>query len=165
MKRMRYGRYIRLLAALTALVYLLMIAIGLLWLVPASGGLYPPDTWTTGYDAKRVSAWIMALEDQGRALYQGPILWLDTLFPPLLGLLIASAIWRLGRGWLAMVPFLYSATDLWENAVLRRILDTGDLSLSDHAAALTQGKFALLALALALLWMVWRDYRRNGPLD
>jgi hypothetical protein len=151
--------------ALTGVVYALMLGIGLLWLVPASGGILPPDTWIAGYDAGQMTAWMMALEEQGLALYMGPLHWLDTLFPPLLGLLIASAIWRLGRGWLAMVPFLYSATDLWENAVLRGILRSGDVGLSDHAAALTQGKYALLSLSLVLLWMVWRDYRRNGPLD
>jgi hypothetical protein len=161
---MTYGRYIRLLMALTGAVYALMLGIGMLWLVPASGGTLPPDTWIAGYDAGQMTAWMMALEEQALALYMGPLHWLDTLFPPLLGLLIASAIWRLGRGWLAMVPFLYSATDLWENAVLRGILRSGDVGLSDHAAALTQGKFALLSLSLVLLWMVWRDYRRNGPL-
>ncbi|OZB14716.1 MAG: hypothetical protein B7X55_10805 [Rhodobacterales bacterium 34-62-10] len=161
---MTYGRYIRLLTALTAAIYLLMLGIGAIWLVPASGGMLPPDTWITGYDAARMTNWMMALEEPALALYMGPLHWLDTLFPPLLGLLLASIIWRLGRGWLAMVPFLYSATDLWENAVLRGIVSRGDVSLADHAAALTQGKFALLGLALALLWMVWRDYRRNGPL-
>lgn len=161
---MTYGRYIRLLTALTAAIYLLMLGIGAIWLVPASGGMLPPDTWITGYDAARMTNWMMALEERALALYMGPLHWLDTLFPPLLGLLLASIIWRLGRGWLAMVPFLYSATDLWENAVLRGIIGRGDVSLADHAAALTQGKFALLGLALALLWMVWRDHRRNGPL-
>ena len=161
---MTYRRYIRILAAATGLVYLLMLGIGLLWMVPASGGHLPPDTWITGYDAARMTGWIMALEQRALTLYLGPIHWLDTLFPPLLGLLLASVILRLGRGWLAMVPFLYSATDLWENAVLRGILRSGDVSLADHASALTQGKFALLGLAVALLWMVWRDYRRNGPL-
>ena len=161
---MRYGQYIRILSALTGAVYVLMLVIGALWMVPTSGGYLPPDTWITGYDAARMAIWIMALEEQAKTLYLGPLHWLDTLFPPLLGLLIASVIWRLGRGWLAMVPFLYSATDIWENAVLRRILRSGDVGLSDHAAALTQGKFALLSLSLVLLWMVWRDYRRNGPL-
>ena len=161
---MSYGRYSRILSALTGLIYLLMLGIGVLWLVPASAGYLPPDTWITGYDAARMSGWIMGLEERAIALYLGPIHWLDTVFPPLLGLLLASVIWRFGRGWLAMVPFLYSATDLWENAVLRGILRSGDVGLAGQAAALTQGKFALLGLSLALVWMVWRDYRRNGPL-
>lgn len=161
---MTYGRYIRILAALTGAVYVAMLGIGILWLVPASGGFLPPDTWITGYDPARMTGWMMALEQRALTLYLGPIHWLDTVFPPLFGLLLASVILRLGRGWLAMVPFLYTATDLWENAVLRDILRSGDVSLADHASALTQGKYALLALALALLWMVWRDHRRNGPL-
>jgi hypothetical protein len=160
---MNYGRYIRLLTALTVLVYVLLLGVGIVWLRPASDGLLPPDTWITGYDALRLGGWLDAMGERGRAIYLGPIALLDTLFPPLLGLLLASVIWRLGRGFLAMVPFLYTATDLWENAVLRGIVQSGDLGLADHASALTQGKYALLALALALLWMVWRDYRRNGP--
>jgi hypothetical protein len=160
---MSFRRYIRLLTALTVLVYVLLLAVGLFWLRPESGGQLPPDTWITGYDALRLGGWLDAMGEQGRAIYLGPVAWLDTLFPPLLGLLLASAIWRLGRRWLAMVPFLYTATDLWENAVLHGIVQTGDTNLADHASALTQGKYALLALALALLWMVWRDYRRNGP--
>jgi hypothetical protein len=160
---MSFRRYIRLLTALTVLVYVLLLAVGLFWLRPESGGQLPPDTWITGYDALRLGGWLDAMGEQARAIYLGPVAWLDTLFPPLLGLLLASAIWRLGRGWLAMVPFLYTATDLWENAVLHGIVQTGDTSLADHASALTQGKYALLVLALALLWMVWRDYRRNGP--
>lgn len=161
---MTYARYIRILMVLTGVVYALILGIGAFWLVPASGGNLPPDTWITGYDAARMTNWMMALEESALALYMGPLHWLDTVFPPLLGLLLASVIWNLGRGGLAMVPFLYSATDLWENAVLRGIVRSGDVGLSGHAAALTQGKFALLGLSLALVWMVWRDYRRNGPL-
>jgi hypothetical protein len=161
---MSLPRVIRLLTLLTAVIYALMLGLGYGWLMPESGGQLPPDTWITGYDAARLQTWVDAITDRGRALYLGPILWLDTLFPPLLGLVLALAIWRLGRRWLAMVPFLYTATDLWENAVLRGILRSGDVGLADHAAALTQGKYALLGLSLALLWMVWRDYRRNGPI-
>ena len=149
---MNYRRYIRRLGALTGLVYALLLGGGAIWLLPASGGQLPPDTWITGYDQARLSVWLAALTDEGRALYLGPIGWLDTLYPALLGLLLASMIWRMGRVWLALVPFLYTVTDLWENAVL-----------ADHASSLTQGKYALLGLALALLWMVWRDHRRNGP--
>lgn len=161
---MSYGRYIRLLTIATVVVYALLLGVGALLLVPASDGQLPPDAWITGYDAPQVAAWLVAMGEEGRAIYLGPVNWLDTLFPPLLGLLLASVIWRLGRGWLAVVPFLYTATDLWENAVLRGIVRSGDASLAEHASSLTQGKYALLALALALLWMVWRDHRRNGPL-
>lgn len=161
---MSYGRYIRLLTIATVVVYALLLGVGALLLVPASDGQLPPDAWITGYDAPQVAAWLVAMGEEGRAIYLGPVNWLDTLFPPLLGLLLASVIWRLGRGWLAVVPFLYTATDLWENTVLRGIVRSGDASFAEHASSLTQGKYALLALALALLWMVWRDHRRNGPL-
>lgn len=159
---MTYARYIRLLTVATGVVYALLLGVGAFWLVPASGGQLPPDAWITGYDAPQVAAWLAAMGDAGRAIYLGPVSVLDTLFPPLLGLLLASVIWRLGRGWLAVVPFLYTATDLWENAVLRGMVRSNDAGLAEHASSLTQGKYALLALALALLWMVWRDHRRTG---
>ncbi len=162
---MSFRRYIRLLMVATALSYALLLAVGALWLVPASGGQLPPDAWITGYDAPQVAAWLVAMGEAGRKVYLGPVAVLDTLFPPLLGLLLASVIWRLGRGWLAVVPFLYTATDLWENSVLRGMVRSGDAALAEHASSLTQGKYALLALALALLWMVWRDYRRSGSQD
>ena len=158
---MSYRLFIRALALLTALVYVAMMGIGYFRLMPLSGGMTPPDMWVLGYDAARIAEWLAAMDADARALYLGPIAVLDSIFPPMFGLLLACLIWRMGRGWLAMLPFAYSATDLWENSVLHRILRDEAADLADHASNLTQGKFALMAMALLLVWMVWRDRQRS----
>jgi hypothetical protein len=58
------------------------------------------------------------------------------------------------------VPFAYTAADLWENARVREMIAAGPEGLTpamvEGASAVTQGKFALLAMSVALLWAVWR---------
>ena len=85
---------------------------------------------------------------------------LDTAYPVLLGALLAGLLWRLGRPRLAPLPLLYTAADLWENARVRAMIAAGPEGVTPEmaagASAVTQGKYALLVMALALLWAVWR---------
>lgn len=148
------------LAAATAAVYAVLVWIGVTRLMPEAGGQPPFDLRVMGYDMAQARAYLEALTDEGRRLWFGPIRWLDTVFPLLMGTLLASLIWRLGRPWLSPVPFAYTAADLWENARVREMIDAGSDGLTsamvEGASAVTQGKFALLAMSVALLWAVWR---------
>lgn len=148
------------LAAATAAAYAALIWIGVTRLMPEAGGQPPFDLRVTGYDVAEARAYLEALTDAGRRLWTGPIRWLDTVFPLLTGALVAALIWRLGRPWLAPVPFAYTAADLWENARVREMIAAGPEGVTpdmvEGASAVTQGKFALLAMSVALLWAVWR---------
>lgn len=153
---MRFRTYILALTALTGGVYLALIWTGAARLMPEAGGQWPLDLRATGYDAAEAAVFLDALTETGKAVYLGPVVSLDTVFPPLLALLLASLIWRCGRPLLAPVPFLYAAVDLWENAVVGQMVATGDPALAASASNLTQAKYALLVMSLALLWMSWR---------
>lgn len=147
------------LAALTGAVYLALVWTGAVAVMARAGGQWPFDLRASGYTPAEAAAFLAALSDAGRAAYLGPVATLDTVFPPLLALLLGALIWRLGRPLLAPVPFAYAAVDLWENAVIGRMLASGDAALAVSASNLTQAKFALLVLALVLVWMAWRGRR------
>ena len=151
---------LRALAAVTAVVYAALIWVGVTRLMPEAGGQPPLDLRIMGYGVTEARAFLEALTDEGRRLWAGPIRWLDTAFPLLMGSLLAALILRLGRPWLAPVPFAYTAADLWENARVREMIAAGPEGLTpamvEGASAVTQGKFALLAMSVALLWAVWR---------
>ena len=144
------------LAAATAATYALLLWTGLTRLVPETGGLMPFDLRLFGYGVPEAEAYLAALTAEGRAALLGPIRLLDTAFPLLLGALLAVLIWRNGRRWLAAVPFGYAAVDLWENATISGIVMRNAPEMADTASNLTQGKYALLVLSLALVWMSWR---------
>ncbi|MWD28100.1 hypothetical protein E0K89_011485 [Aquicoccus sp. SCR17] len=150
-----------LLAIVTGGVYAVLLFIGLIMMTPEAQGLMPLDARIGGYDSEDVREFLAALSEYGRWLYLGPVRLLDTVFPPLFGLLLALLIAVNGRLWLSPVPFLYAAVDLWENAVVAGILRSGDARMAPTASNLTQGKFALVALSLAILWLAWRGRRRR----
>jgi hypothetical protein len=155
-----FRTYIRVLAVLTGAVYLALLWTGAVALMPQAGGQWPFDLRATGYSPDEAAAFLAVLTDAGRVAYLGPVAMWDTVFPPLLALLLASLIWRWRRPLLAPVPFLYAAVDLWENAVIGRMVATGDTSLAASASNLTQAKYALLVMALGLVWRSWRERRQ-----
>ena len=91
---MSFRTYIRALALLTGAVYAALIWTGATAVIPEAGGMWPFDLRATGYTPSEATAFLAALSADGRAAYLGPVAMLDTLFPPLLGLLLASLIWR-----------------------------------------------------------------------
>lgn len=54
----------------------------------AAEGLLPFDLRATGYSEAEAQAFLTALSPEGRALYQGTQHRLDTLYPPLLALVL-----------------------------------------------------------------------------
>lgn len=149
------------LAFLTAGVYAVLLFLGVVMMMPEAQGQLPFDPRIWGYDTEEARDYLAALSDFGRWLYLGPVRLLDSLFPPLLGLLMALLIAVNGRPLLSPVPFLYTAVDLWENARIAEMLRRDAPELAPGASSLTQGKYALLALSVALLWLAWRSRRRG----
>lgn len=156
------NRFLGLFALATALVYGALVYYGLFRLGVESGRLPMFDIRALGYGPTEAEAYLAVLTDEGRRLIAGPIRILDTLFPPMLGLLLALSIWANGRPFLAPVPLGYTAVDLWENATVGAMIHSGDTALATTASNLTQGKYALLLLSLAILWMAWREARARG---
>lgn len=148
------------LALSTAAVLAALLWVGVVQAMQEAGGLRPFDLRPLGYDHAAAEAYLAALTESGRARLLGPVAALDTAFPVLLGALLAGLFWRLGRPWLAPLPFLYTAADLWENARVRAMIAAGPEGvtpqMAEGASAVTQGKYALLVMALALLWAIWR---------
>lgn len=130
-------------------------------LIEAADGLPPPDLRIGGYDLLAMRAWLAALSPEGVALYLGPVAFLDTLLPALIGL---TLLW-----WTRPVPGLrdglfvavcaatalaYVALDLAENATVGAMVRAGPVLIEPAKVAMasnfTQAKFAALALALVL---------------
>lgn len=149
-----------LLAIAAAGVYAVLLFIGTMMMTPEAQGALPFDARILGYDAEEARAYLVALSDYGRWLYLGPVRLLDTVFPPLFGLVLALLIAVNGRPWLAPLALLYAGVDLWENAVVAEMIRSGETDLAGLGSALTQGKYALVTLSLAVLWLAWRGRQR-----
>lgn len=156
-------RLIVMVAAATLASYVLLAWVGLVQLNAQAGGLIAFDARITGYNQADATAYLAELTDEGRAIILGPLRILDTIFPVLLGLLLALIIWVNGRPYLAILPFGYTAVDLWENATVGRMIAENAPEMADRASNLTQGKYALLLLAVAVAWMVWRRHSNDAP--
>lgn len=115
------------------------------------------DLRAFGYSLTDVREYLRALPPEGFALILGPIAWLDTLFPALLGM---TLLWwmRPFIGVFGMVCVLtvmsYVALDWGENAAVRVLVLSGPdwVQPADvaRASAFTMAKFAALLLALIL---------------
>jgi len=126
-------------------------------LIAMADGQLPFDLRITGYTFPEARAYLRVLTPEGFALAMGPIAWLDTVFPVLLGM---TLLWwmRPFAGAFGMVCVLaamsYVALDLGENASVRALLIAGPdwFRLDDvmRASTFTITKFAALALALIL---------------
>ena len=122
-----------------------------------SGGLMPFDLRVTGYSLGDAREYLRALTPAGFALYSGPVLWADTLFPVLMGLTFLWWMRPLGGAFGAvclMAALAYVALDLGENWFVQRLLMAGpDWVQPDDvaaASALTRAKFAVFAVAAVL---------------
>lgn len=132
-----------------------------------AGGLLPYDLRITGYDLRDARDYLRALTPEGFALYQGPVMVADYLFPALMGLCF---LWwmRPFKGVFGMVCMMvaisYTALDWGENMLIQRMLAAGPdwVNPSDilGASAFTQGKFAVFVLAAVLAARAsWRRAR------
>ena len=107
-----------------------------LWSLPIieemADGLRLLDVRFTGYSFEDVQDFVAAIDDEGAALYLGPQMWLDVIFPPLLGaVLFMSYRWlfpRLPGLIIGTVSLTYVATDVLENLAITALLRAGGMA-------------------------------------
>ena len=126
-------------------------------LTALAGGQLPFDQRIWGYDLHDTRQYLQVLRPAGYALYQGRVLWVDTLFAALLG---GCLLWGMRplRGAFGMVCVLgviaYVGLDWGESMWVQRLLTAGPDWVIPRdvagASAFTRAKFAALALALVL---------------
>lgn len=145
-----------------------------LWSAPRieemAGGLRLLDMRLAGYSHADAQAFVAAIGDEGAALYLGPQLWLDMLFPPLLALVLFFSYRWLFPGPTGLVIGVLSLTsvvvDYLENAALAAMLRAGADGLTPQMAAtasqwtITKWSFASVGLATLLVGVALRLKRR-----
>lgn len=148
----------RRIAGVVALVsYLVMGAMFYFTVIPAAGGLMPPDFHLRGYDVVTIAPFVQGLTDEGRDTYALILARWDRVF------IISFAVWLTLVGWrggglkygVAGLAALYVVIDLAENAAIYRFLCVLILDPASVAAASqwTMAKFA--SLYLCILVLVW----------
>ncbi|SMH52012.1 cytidylate kinase [Maritimibacter sp. HL-12] len=131
------------------------------WTVPLieAGGLPMLDTRMAGYSPAELRAFLASLSPEARAAYLGPQRVLDTLMPVALTAALGLLIYRLAARWawwlgavLALVPLVYFAFDMLENAQVAAILRAGGASdtMAEAASGYTVAKAEALRAAVAL---------------
>ncbi len=94
-----------------------------------SGGLRLLDMRYNGYSFDEARDFVAAIGDEGVALYLGPQLWLDMIFPPLLGAVLFILFRWLFPGLPGLIIGSVSLTsivvDYLENAALAAMLRAG----------------------------------------
>jgi len=147
-----------------------------LWSAPKiealAGGLRLFDMRLTGYSFAEAQAFVAAIGDRGVALYLGPQLWLDMLFPALLGGVLFLLYRWLFPGlpvWIvAAVALAAVAVDYGENARIAAMLRAGPEAMTPAMVAaasrltVTKWGFALFGLAMVIVGAVLRLWRRRA---
>lgn len=148
-----------------------------LWSAPMieemSGGLRLLDMRLTGYSFAEARDFVTATGEEGVALYLGPQLWLDRMFPPLLGAVLFFCYRSLFPGRAGLVVGALSLTfvlvDYLENLALLTILRAGPNSMTPEMVAManqwTTTKWSLavvgfLALAFGVALRLTIKFRR-----
>lgn len=148
-----------------------------LWTAPQiemmSGGLRLLDMRFTGYSFAEVRDFVSAIGEEGVAWYLGPQLWLDMIFPPLLGAVLFFCYRWLFPGRAGVVIGTLSLTfvlvDYLENLALLTILRAGlnsmtpEMVVTANQWTLTKWSLAfigLLALVIGVAIRVASKFRR-----
>ena len=184
---MARGGRIAILIAATAAVYLVMVA----WSLPRlsqladAAGLADPrmfDLRPEGFDFSTARALLAALGDEGRAFYRIVQQRLDTVFPPLYGMVLAIGLGHAGLRLGLRRPVVLAAAallgagvagfDLVENALVARLLVAGPDGITEAGVAWASGFSRAKAAITAVTWtllislylaLAWRRYRsRRG---
>lgn len=132
-----------------------------------TGGLPPFDLRPMGYDLAAAETYLRRLGQSGRTLYLQGQLWLDTALPVMLAAVLGWSFLVLCPRRLALALAALAAAgavaDLLENARIAALLQAEVPDAAQVAAASLAGQVkwaldgaALLALAVALAWHLWR---------
>ncbi|MDQ2089287.1 hypothetical protein [Marimonas arenosa] len=132
-----------------------------LWTVPTieeiSGGLRIFDMRFTGYSFDEAQAFLAALGEEGAATYLGLQLWLDWIFPVLLGAVLFLGYRWLYPGWpgvvIGAVSLFYVATDIYENIAVAAMLRAGAEGLTPEMVV-TANRWTTLKWGMAVVGLV-----------
>ena len=122
-----------------------------------AGGLRLLDMRFTGYNFAEAQAFIAAIGDEGRALYLGPQMWLDYIFPPLMAAALFLTYRWLFPGWPGLVIGTASLSafvvDWLENFAIVAMLRAGSDGMTPEMAA-AASQWTTIKWSLALLGLV-----------
>ena len=137
-----------------------------------AGGLRLLDMRFTGYSFEEARDFIAAIGEEGAALYLGWQMWLDMIFPPLLGAVMFLLYRWLVPGWpgltAAIVSQSYVVVDILENLAISAMARAGADGVTPEMAALanqwTVTKWSLAIVGLAMLTVgIGMRLRMRGP--
>ena len=119
-----------------------------------AGGFRLLDMRFTGYSFAEAQAFIAAIGDEGRALYLGPQMWLDYIFPPLMAAVLFLTYRWLFPGWPGLVIGTLSLSsfvvDWLENMAIAAMLRAGPDGMTPEMAEAASG-WTTVKWSLALL--------------
>lgn len=146
------------LGGMSALSYLVLLALVLCGGGGVFGADVAPDLRVLGYDPDALRAFFEGQTEAERAVYFGAIWVADTIFPVLFSAFLALCLWQLAGLLTCALAALYLLFDLSENAVVRWAWGAEDFDrLAGWASAMTQLKFAALgASALVMMRALYR---------
>jgi hypothetical protein len=155
--------------AITAALYIVMIAWSLPEVSKAAGGLAPFDIRPHGYSFEEAKAFVAALSPDGKAFYLDVQERLDLFYPALLSATLFFAIYLLvPAGWgawrwvLALAAIPSAVFDYLENHAVAAMLGLGADALTPDIVATAdrwtelKGAFSALAMVIVLiLLLIW----------
>ncbi|MDG1431776.1 MAG: hypothetical protein P8L68_14605 [Paracoccaceae bacterium] len=162
---------LRLLTIVTAVNYAALIGVGVIKVMPATGGLKPFDLRYFGYSYDDALTYLSALRFDTAELLLGPVRWLDTSFPLLFAATLIGWGWVLAarapdhiKGLTVLLPLGYLSLDYVENHLVAKMI-SGALPSADQvqlASSVTVGKFLFVAACILLLAVLgYRDLSKK----
>jgi len=131
-----------------------------------SGGSRLLDMRLTGYSFAEAQSFFAAIGEEGVSLYLGWQLWLDMIFPPLLGAVLFLSYRRLFPGFpglaIGMLSMAFVVVDYLENFAISAMLRAGPDALTPemvataHQWTITKWSLALCGLLTLIVGVVLR---------
>jgi len=153
----------------TAALFLVLNYINYVSLPPEASGRTLLDLNPLGYSVQSALDWAAGLTQAGRALYLGPITYIDGVFMVALSLSLAALAihltpsWTVARIGICVFAAIYLYTDVQEGYLIRQlVLTEGGAGAGAYAAiASLSTKIKFASLAVAAIWLVglWRKRR------